>query len=210
MIEQIKELFADQKLVTKIQKRLPELFQIAELESSRAGKIGMEVGTIRERIITALLIHKFGDENVSSDIPITETEVDVFLFSKPISIKTITGSNFAGIKLIWTVDAQKAIIFSQNYKPTCDLIVAQINWANGGGLFYIPLEVQLQTLREMGKEKYIKLPKVGTNPRGVEMQGEAMRLLIANPKTLKVPINWTKESSNFNTYKRWIELWEID
>lgn len=210
MIEQIKKLFADKILVAKIQKRLSELFQIAELESSRAGKIGMEVGTIRERIITALLIHKFGDENVKSDIPTTETEVDVFLFGKPISIKTITGSNFAGIKLIWTVDAQKAIIFSQNYKPTCDLIVAQINWANGGGFFYIPLEVQLQTLQEMGKERYIKLPKAGTNPRGVEMQGEAMRLLIANPQTLKVPINWTKESSNFNTYKRWTELWEID
>ncbi len=210
MIEQIKDLFADEKLVIKIQKRLPELFQIAELESSRAGKIGMEVGTIRERIITALLIHKFGDENVKSDIPTTETEVDVLLYGKPISIKTITGKNFAGIKLIWTVDAQKAIIFSQNYKPTCDLIVVQINWDNGGGFYYIPLEVQLQTLKDMGKERYIKLPKVGTNPRGVEMQGEAMRLLIANAQTLKVPVNWTKESSNFNTYKRWIELWEID
>lgn len=46
MIEQIKKLFSDQVLVIKIQKRLPELFQIAELESSRAGKIGIEVGTI--------------------------------------------------------------------------------------------------------------------------------------------------------------------
>jgi Restriction endonuclease ThaI len=210
MIKEIENLFNDELLVTKIQKRLPELFQIAELESSRAGKIGMEVGTIRERIISALLIHKFGDENVNSNIPITETEVDVFLFGKPISIKTITGRNFAGIKLIWTVDAQKAIVFSENYKPTCDLIVVQINWDNGGGFFYIPLEVQLQTLNAMGKESYIKLPKAGTNPRGVEMQGEAMRQLIAHPETLKISINWKKESSNFNTYKRWIELWEID
>jgi len=210
MIEQIKELFADVKLVSKIQKRLPELFQIAELESSRAGKIGMEVGTIRERIITALLIHKFGEQNVRSDIPITEAEVDVLLFGKPISIKTITGRNFGGIKLIWTVDTQKAILFSQNYKPTCDLIVIQINWDNNGGLYYIPLEVQLKILKEIGRERYIKLPKVGTNPRGVEMQGEAMTLLISNKKTLKIEINWRKESSNFNTYKRWIELWEID
>src|ERR1043166_511347 len=128
MIEQIKKLFEDQKLVSKIQKRLPELFQIAELESSRAGKIGMEVGTIRERIITALLIHKFGEQDVKADIPITEAEVDMLLFGKPISIKTITGKSLGGIKLIWTVDAQKAIQFSQNYKPTCDLIVVQINW----------------------------------------------------------------------------------
>ena len=143
MIEQIKELFADQKLVTKIQKRLPELFQIAELESSRAGKIGMEVGTIRERIIAALLIHKFGEQNVKADIPITEAEVDVLLFDEPISVKTITGKSFSGIKLIWTVDAQKAIQFSQNYKPTCDLILVQINWNGKGGFYYIPLEVQL-------------------------------------------------------------------
>lgn len=210
MIEKIKDLFTDHKLVTKIQKRLPELFQIAELESSRAGKIGMEVGTIRERIITALLIHKFGEQNVKSDIPITEAEVDVLLFGKPISIKTITGRNFSGIKLIWTVDTQKAILFSQNYKPTCDLIVVQINWANNGGFYFIPLEVQLETLKQIGRERYIKLPKVGTNPRGVEMQGEAMSLLVANKKTLKIEINWRKESSNFNTYKRWIELWEID
>lgn len=210
MIEEIKTLFTDELLITKIQQRLPELFQIAELESSRAGKIGMEVGTIRERIIAALLIYKFGSENVNSNIAITETEVDVFLFEKPISIKTITGKNFGGIKLIWTVDAQKAIIFSQNYKPTCDLIVVQINWSSRGGFFYIPLEVQLQTLNDMGKEAYIKLPKAGTNPRGVEMQGEAMRQLVAHPQTLKIPINWKKESSNFDTYKRWIELWEID
>ena len=62
----------------------------------------------------------------------------------------------------------------------------------------------------MGKAAYIKLPKAGTNPRGVEMQGEAMRKLVTHPQTLKIPINWEKESSNFNTYKRWIELWEID
>lgn len=37
-----------------------------------------------------------------------------------------------------------------------------------------------------------------------------MSLLIADKKTLKIEINWRKESSNFNTYKRWIELWEID
>jgi hypothetical protein len=210
MSEQIKDLFADQRLTTKIQKRLPELFQIAELESSRAGKIGMEVGTIRERIITALLIHKFGEPNVKSDIPITEAEVDVLLFGKPISIKTITGKSFSGIKLIWTVDTQKAILFSQNYQPTCDLIVVQINWENSGGLYFIPLETQLKTLKEIGRERYIKLPKIGTNPRGVEMQGEAMNLLIVDKNTLKIEINWRKETSNFNTYKRWIELWEVD
>jgi hypothetical protein len=45
------ELFSDEELTDKIKKRLPKLFQIAALESSRDGKIGMEVGSLREKII---------------------------------------------------------------------------------------------------------------------------------------------------------------
>jgi hypothetical protein len=74
------EIFEDSKLVEKIKRRLPYLFQLAELESSRAGKVGMEAGSVRERIIVALLIYKFGDENVEAEIPITEPEVDVILY----------------------------------------------------------------------------------------------------------------------------------
>ena len=43
------EIFTDKNLVEKIKKRLPYLFQLAELESSRAAKIGMEVGANREK-----------------------------------------------------------------------------------------------------------------------------------------------------------------
>ncbi|GFP38267.1 hypothetical protein HKBW3S44_01947, partial [Candidatus Hakubella thermalkaliphila] len=56
----------DEKLVEKIKRRLPYLFQLAELESSRAGKTGMEVGAVRERIVVALLIYKFGEANVET------------------------------------------------------------------------------------------------------------------------------------------------
>ncbi|MFI5133379.1 MAG: ThaI family type II restriction endonuclease [Chitinophagales bacterium] len=210
MIEQIKELFSDANLISRIKQKLPQLFYLAELESSRAGKIGMEIGTVRERIISTLLIYKYGEQNVITNIPITEAETDVLLYNKPISIKTITGKNFGGIKLIWTVDVQKAIEFSKNYKPSCDLILVRINWDNGGGFYYIPIEVQQQILKKIGRENYIKLPKAGTNPRGVEMEGEAMRLLVSNSKTLTIPIDWRKESVNFNAYKRWVELWSTD
>ena len=40
------EVFNDGVLIQKIQNRLPSLFQLAEQESARAGKIGMEVGAI--------------------------------------------------------------------------------------------------------------------------------------------------------------------
>lgn len=62
MPSKLAEIFNDEKLIGKIKNRLPHLFQLAELESSRAGKIGMEVGSLREKIITALLIYRFGKE----------------------------------------------------------------------------------------------------------------------------------------------------
>ncbi|MDF1530649.1 MAG: ThaI family type II restriction endonuclease [Sedimenticola sp.] len=75
-----------------MQNRLPQMFHVAELESSRAGRIGMEVGSVREKIIIALLIYKFGKKNVQTDISIHQTEDDVIVYDKPISIKTMTGS----------------------------------------------------------------------------------------------------------------------
>lgn len=131
MSNRLIEIFEDEKLVARIQKRLPHLFQLAEFESSRAGKIGMEVGSLRERIIVALLIYKFGEANVESEIPITESEVDVKLFGNPISVKTITGNNFSGVKMIWTVDPEKARQFSEEYQPSCEdseTKVIKINW----------------------------------------------------------------------------------
>lgn len=44
MPSHLAEIFEDTKLVDKIKKCLPYLFQLAELESSRAGNIGMDDG----------------------------------------------------------------------------------------------------------------------------------------------------------------------
>ena len=66
------EFFEDEPLRQKLRKKLSHLFHIAEIESSRAGKIGMAVGSARERILISLLTYKFGEENVGTKIPITE------------------------------------------------------------------------------------------------------------------------------------------
>ena len=208
MDSRIKELFGNVKLVEKVQTKLPKLFQIAELESSRAGKIGMEVGSLRERILVALLIYAFGEENVKGDIPITESETDVIVFDNPISIKTITGN--VGVKLIWTVDATQASEFRKKYQPSCDMLFVRINWSNGGGLYYFRQETQIAVLDEMGRENYIKLPKGGTNPRGVEMQPNAIKKLIEHSDTLCIPINWKKEAIDYKPFERWVELWKED
>ena len=207
MSSHLKEIFEDAQLIEKIKQRLPYLFQLAELESSRAGKTGMEVGSVREKIIVALLIYKFGESKVETEIAITEPEVDARLFGKSVSIKTITGKSFGGVKLIWTVDAQKAVEFRDNYYPNYDILLVQINWNDLGGFYYIPLEVQKRIFNKIGKQNYIKLPKPGTNPRGVEITKEALSSLVKDSESKNILINWQKSKIDFNPYKRWIDLW---
>ncbi len=210
MSSKLIEIFEDKKLVNRIQNKLPYLFQLAELESSRAGKVGMEVGSLREKIIIALLIYKFGEANVEADVPITESEVDVKLFGEPISIKTITGKGFNGVKLVWTVDAQKAREFRENYYPRCDILLIQINWNGIGGFYYIPVEAQRRVFDKLGKNEYIKLPKPGTNPRGVEITKEALISLVKDNLTKSIEIRWEKRKISYNPYKRWVDYWRED
>jgi len=210
MSKRLVEIFEDEEIVERIKRRLPYLFQLAELESSRAGKTGMEVGSVRERIIVALLIFKFGEANVETEIPITEPEVDARLFGVPVSIKTITGKSLGGVKLIWTVDAQKAKEFRDNYYPHCDMLLVQINWDDTGGFYYIPLEVQKRLFDKIGRQNYIKLPKPGTNPRGVEITKEALSNLVADKDSKRIVINWQRTKIEFNSYKRWVDLWKED
>ncbi|MCL0040081.1 ThaI family type II restriction endonuclease [Thermodesulfovibrionales bacterium] len=207
MTSRLAEIFEDETLTGKIKRRLPYFYQLAELESSRAGKIGMEVGSLREKIIVALLIYKFGEGNVETDIPITEPEVDVKLFGQPVSIKTITGRGFGGVKLIWTVDAQKAKEFRENYYPRQDILLVQIVWNARGGFYYIPLEAQERLFSEMGRERYIKLPTPGTNPRGVEITKEALSQLVQSGETKVIEIDWQKSEIDYHPYKRWVDYW---
>ena len=90
------------------------------------------------------------------------------------------------------------------------MIYTQINWNNHGGLFFIPVEEQIKLFNELGKDDYIKLPSLGTNPRGVEISTIALRNLLENQNTLKIDINWKKENIKVNPYQRWVELWKQD
>ena len=210
MLSRLMEIFEDENLVDKIKRRLPYLFQLAELESSRAAKTGMEVGSVRERVIVALLIYKFGESNVETEIPITEPEVDARLFGEPLSVKTITGKSFGGVKLIWTVDAQKAKEFRENYYPYCDILLVQINWNDVGGFYYIPVDIQKRLFDRIGRHNYIKLPKPGTNPRGVEITKEALSNLVGDSESRSISINWQRTRIEFKSYKRWVDLWRED
>ena len=131
MNHHLDSLFTNSEHISLIQSKLPRIFHIAEIECSRSGKVGMEVGSVRETILISLLIHVFGESNVNTEIPITESEIDVQLYGQPISIKTITGKYLAGIKAVWTVDAQSVLEFKDSFLPHYDMIFAQILWGQG-------------------------------------------------------------------------------
>lgn len=208
MAKKIFEIFDEKEIVEKIKEKLPYLFQLAEIDNSRDGKLGMEIGSARERILIALLIYKFGEENIKTDIAITQSEIDVIVFDEPISIKTVTSNNIIGVKLIWTVDAQKALEFINNYSPECDILLAHINWNSQGAIYLLSKESQKEVLKEYGKEFYFKLPKPGTNPRGVEISNEAIRKLAEHTSTKKIDIEWKRdESIKYNSYDRWVDEW---
>jgi hypothetical protein len=204
----MRDFFHNREITQKIQNKLPELFHIAELESSRAGKIGMEVGSVREKILIALLISYYGQQNVSTDLSIHEPEIDVVVRGVPVSIKTITGLRLMGVKVIWTVDREQVLMFRESYQPHCDMLYTHINWDGDGGLYYFDQELQLSMLNRLGRESYLKLPRPGTNPRGVEISTQAVRELARHPRSMKIPLKWVKKEIKFDPYKRWLEHWE--
>ena len=206
----IEDLFTDLDITEKINTKLPQLFIIAEAEASRGGKLGMEIGTVRERIIIALLRYYFGKSNISTDLPITEKEADVIVLNTRVSIKTRTGNHFSGIKAIWTVDWVKVNSFVDSYTPTADMILIQIIWdTNKGGFFYIPQTIQKKIFGNLGKNLYFKKPPKNTNPRGVEYSKEAIKLMIEDSATSKIPINWIRTDSEIiDIYEKWEDYWK--
>lgn len=204
------ELFTDPLIIKRVKNKLPHLFQLAELESSRNGKIGMEVGSVRERILIALLMYKFGIDIVDPNIRITSPELDVYVKKTPLSIKTLTvkKNKWKAMKLAWTVDAERAISFKETYQPWCDMMVAKICWNETGKLLLFKKESQKRVFRELGKEKYIKLPKPGTNSRGVEISKEALSLLEEDVETRSIDINFVRRAIDYReVYTKWLDAW---
>ena len=214
------ELFGDKELCEKIRRKLPFLFVLAEQQASRAGRVGMEVGTLREQILIALLIHKFGEASVDLEIPITEHEVDVRVLGYPLSIKTATAQSqkAPAVKIVWTVDWEQVTKFVETYKPKYDMLLVVIRWGGIGGFYGIPLQVQAEVFEHLGKERYLKLPKRGTNPRGVEISSAGVKELLEHPltKAKALEIKWQRPTGlaerglRLAPYMRWLQYWQSD
>lgn len=72
------------------------------------------------------------------------------------------------------------------------------------------MEAQKDVFDRIGRERYIKLPKPGTNPRGVEITREALKTLIKHGLTKVIKINWVKTRVDYNPYRRWVDYWRED
>jgi len=207
------ELFRDEALCEKIRRKLPFLFTLAEQQASRAGRIGMEVGTIREQILVALLIYKFGEASVDLEIPIAEHEVDVRVLGHPLSIKTVTdrSQSVPAVKIIWTVDWEQVKKFAETYEPKCDMLLVIVRWGGTGGLYGIPLQAQEGVFERLGRERYLRLPKRGTNPRGVGISPESVKELLGHPLTKALTIEWQRPTDlaarelRLAPYMRWLQ-----
>ncbi len=211
----ILQLFDDPKINQRIQTRLPLLFALAEAQVERGGRVGMEAGTLREKVLIALLMFKYGRDKVRIDISVSEPEVDAVVDGHCVSIKTVTISsptNTPTFKVSWTVDSSSAQQFLQAYEPKCDILLATICKGCQGGLYVVPVEAQQDVLNNMKRSEYLKLPKQGTNPRGVELSRAAAKQVLAHPKTQLLPIEWrttkTREELIERSLLQWIELWQ--
>jgi hypothetical protein len=210
MSYQIQRLLDDPVLMEQVKSKLPALFLIANKECSKNNKLGMEVGTTREKIIIALLIHLFGSTNA---IPnnITEQELDVTFFGERFSIKTFstkTSSTVAEVKVSWTADTQSASNFYNNYSPSCHMLLVHICWGYTGAIYYIPLDVQRAIMSEVGRSNYLKPPTPGRNTRGSTIPQRIVRRLITHHDTIKIGINWSISDVEHNPYARWLNEWE--
>ena len=208
----VAELFSDREIVEKITKRLPHLFYYAERESVRGKKVGMEVGTLRERILIALLVYKFGSLNVDTNLPSHMHDVDVRVRDEPLSIKTASTKTerVCPVKIVWIGDAQRAALFKRNFSPQSDYLFAHICWSKNGGLYYIPVQAQQEILHNVGRDEYLRLPKPGSNPRGIAISTKAMISLVDHRLTERIQITWHRPENDYDPYKRWCDLWMLD
>ena len=167
----------------KIQQALPTLFNMAELETKRGKKVGMEAGNTRERVIIALFMYVYGKDSVEFP-PTTSPELDVMLFDNPVSIKTKTykkNNNYDGVKISWTTDWDKS------------------------------KEAQQQLLDDKGIKWYCQTPTRGTNFRGIALSKEALGALVEHTDTHNIPIHWKRDESLLKEralYLRWVDLWD--
>lgn len=197
------EWFENPIFRTMVTTNLPKLFKKAEIESMRGGKIGMEVGVLRERILVALLLKSFGEKNVKFDFSSTDNSKDTQVFGDILSIKTFMNNGYGGIKVFWASDNQSVMNAINRYTPQNHLLISNINWGTqNGGLYLINLETQTEIFNTIGVEKYLKINN--GNNRGISIQTEVLKTLLSHKETKQIIVDWVDPKLEYNIYERWM------
>lgn len=184
------EVFKEVRFQKKVKQELPKIMGKADIESRKFGSTGMEKGLVRRRNLIDFLIDHFGEDRIDIiDLP----GIDIKIDSHPVKIKTITGKG--GVKIKWTVDPKKVENIMSDYLPSCGILLIRLNWGMKvknlpSGIFWIPIEAQKRVLKHLGRELYLKRPKLGTNARGVELSKEALEKLLIDVETKHIEITW--------------------
>jgi hypothetical protein len=196
----LSQLFTDPKYTAIIQQRLPPAFQTVEDEL----KGNPAVGLLREQVILGMLIAFLGESHIQLAGSGVNPDVDCFVDSEPLSIKTVSLSG--GIRLKWTSNAVKAKEFMESYQPKGHMLVIRVIWGATGTMRLIPLNLQKQVFNQIGLTRYLEY-RGATNTRGVNLSTEAEAMLIRSPQGLSLVISWQKSTAVVNPIDKWIDYW---
>lgn len=200
MIDLLNQLLTNPRYTEIIQQKLPPAFQTVEDEL----KGNPAVGLLREQVILGMLIAFLGEHRIKLIESGVNPDIDCFVDSEPLSIKTVSFSG--GIRLKWTSNAVKAKAFIDTYKPMGNLLVIRIAWGETGSMRFIPLDLQQRVFNQMGVTRYLEY-RGTTNTRGVNLSPEAESALIRHPQSISLPILWQRSKTVINPIDKWIGYW---
>jgi hypothetical protein len=198
----ISELF-DEPWAGIIRENLPRIFQEINLDNTREDRIGMQVGHQREKAIIGLLAKLFGYNSVNV---VGRSRVNAN--NLPLTVITTSSKYLSGIKINWTVDAEKSEQYITDYEPDCNILLVHIQWDGLGGLYYIPVEAQQDVILGLGTLLCLKPPKAGTNARGIEIKSQVLKKLMVHKLSLRLEIEWNKIDIDYDLVQEGLDYWQ--
>ena len=202
MNEVVRNLLAGREQREHLYEGLPELFRKAEVENRRNGRLGQEIGNVRENIIRAYLQTQLGAVNVSPAGGPNNNLGDVMIGRDYLEVKTTMGVR--GFKVSWAADDDSAARFRQQWKPQADLILVQVRWGSCCESFWhIPQEVYEEAAALEGALK----TRSGTNNRGTDFERRAVLYMMQHKDTLGLTINWGDQDKGEAGIFQWVNLW---
>jgi hypothetical protein len=216
----IKSLFSNSKFIDLAKNVIPAgVKEINEMHRQN-GKLPPEVGKTREYFLVSILSMVQEDLNfINLEVDAMEKEIDLYLFSRPVSVKTVSPTSSGEgnpPKLNWASGVENGENFKREYKPYYDILSLRITTKLGKkkgckGLSYIFRETQEEIFNTLGVDKYLSdMHKINGDNKGTTLSNEANWQLLEHPSTLSIDIDFLQEEDKPKTnyqieyWKKWI------